>query len=80
MADYIPAPDAEFNAWQQNFVIRRGGPTPTWRLSRGSRTIHMQAPFSPRGIALLDARGYLWTARTDRYRLVQFSSRKYRKR
>ncbi len=31
MADYIPAPDAEFNAWQQNFVIRRGGPTPTWR-------------------------------------------------
>ncbi len=20
MTDYIPAPDAEFNAWQQNFV------------------------------------------------------------
>ena len=37
MADYIPAADAEFNAWQQNFVIRRGGPAPTSWTSGWSR-------------------------------------------
>lgn len=50
-------------------------PGHVWVLARNGGRLHMQVPFTPGGLTHIDRRGFLWVARTDRYRIMQLSLR-----